>query len=166
MEIYVTEQLRTFLLSVLLGFAMGGAYDILGAIRGRWRALTAPLDVVYCVSVAMGLFFFTLHQAQGQLRMFVLGGAVGGSVLFFTGFSSFLRPVWAFWVETGVCLWELVMLPLQLCKRTLQKIIAFAKNLFYFWKKYSTIKYDYKTPLHKGGTHHGEEVKEQKKQKA
>lgn len=43
-----------------------------------------------------------LRRAQGQLRLYLLLGAVGGGVLFFTAFSPFLRPVWDFWVDTGI----------------------------------------------------------------
>ena len=44
MAIHVTEQLRTFLLSILLGLGAGVLYDLLRAVRLRHPRLTAPDD--------------------------------------------------------------------------------------------------------------------------
>ena len=41
MAIHVTEQLRTFLLSILLGLGAGVLYDLLRAVRLRHPRLTA-----------------------------------------------------------------------------------------------------------------------------
>ena len=46
MAIHVTEQLRTFLLSILLGLGAGVLYDLLRAVRLRHPRLTAPLDLL------------------------------------------------------------------------------------------------------------------------
>ena len=43
MAIHVTEQLRTFLLSILLGLGAGVLYDLLRAVRLRRPRLPAPL---------------------------------------------------------------------------------------------------------------------------
>ena len=41
-----------------------------------------------------GCFRFILARAEGELRGFVVLRVVGGAVLFFSAFSSLLRPVW------------------------------------------------------------------------
>ena len=58
MAIHVTEQLRTFLLSILLGLGAGVLYDLLRAVRLRHPRLTAPLDLLYCQAVGLAVFLF------------------------------------------------------------------------------------------------------------
>ena len=41
MEIQITEQLRSFLLAILLGMAVGVVYDLMRAVRLRHPRLTA-----------------------------------------------------------------------------------------------------------------------------
>ena len=82
MAIHVTEQLRTFLLSILLGLGAGVLYDLLRAVRLRHPRLTAPLDLLYCQAVGLAVFLFVLRQSDGQLRGFILLGGLGGGVLF------------------------------------------------------------------------------------
>lgn len=94
MAIHVTEQLRTFLLSILLGLGAGVLYDLLRAVRLRHPRLTAPLDLLYCQAVGLAVFLFVLRQSDGQLRGFILLGGLGGGVLFFSLLSRPLRPVW------------------------------------------------------------------------
>lgn len=90
MAIHVTEQLRTFLLSILLGLGAGVLYDLLRAVRLRHPRLTAPLDLLYCQAVGLAVFLFVLRQSDGQLRGFILLGGLGGGVLFF--FPAFPAP--------------------------------------------------------------------------
>lgn len=45
MEIQITEQLRSFLLAILLGMAVGVVYDLMRAVRLRPPRLTAVLDL-------------------------------------------------------------------------------------------------------------------------
>ena len=68
MAIHVTEQLRTFLLSILLGLGAGVLYDLLRAVRLRHPRLTAPLDLLYCQAIGLAVFLFVLRQSDGQLR--------------------------------------------------------------------------------------------------
>ena len=84
MAIHVTEQLRTFLLSILLGLGAG----VLRAVRLRHPRLTAPLDLLYCQAVGLAVFLFVLRQSDGQLRGFILLGGLGGGVLFFSCFPG------------------------------------------------------------------------------
>ena len=63
MAIHVTEQLRTFLLSILLGLGAGVLYDLLRAVRLRHPRLTAPLDLLYCQAVGLAVFLFVLRQS-------------------------------------------------------------------------------------------------------
>ena len=52
MEIQITEQLRSFLLAILLGMAVGVVYDLMRAVRLRHPRLTAVLDLGCCLFAA------------------------------------------------------------------------------------------------------------------
>lgn len=113
MEINSAQQLLLFGRSILLGLAAGVLYDLMRAVRLRLPRTTAPLDLLYCLWVGTALFLFTLRQASGLLRGYVLGGALGGAVLFFCLLSAPLRPVWSFWVDTVAFLLHLLSFPLH-----------------------------------------------------
>ena len=132
MEIQISRQLALFGQSVLLGLAAGLLYDLLRAFRLRLPRSTALWDALYCLAVGTGLFFFTLRQAEGLLRGYVVLGALGGAVLFFCLLSSLLRPVWDFWVDTLAFFLRLCALPLQWLKNFCKKVARRGKNLFYF----------------------------------
>lgn len=161
MEIYVSEQLRTFVLSVCLGFALGGLYDMVGAVRCRWRSLTWLLDGGYCLWVVVAMFLFTLREARGELRLFVILGAMGGATLFFTGFSPWLRPVWSVWLDVVTDMWAVLTWPMVTFVKLGKFFLIWSKNTFYFCGKYSTMKQNYHIP--KKGRHdiRGKEKKSQ-----
>lgn len=155
MGIYITEQVRVFLLSVLLGFAVGALYDMVGAVRLRWPRVTPVLDVGYGLCLLGAVFLFVLRQGQGQLRLFVLLGVAGGGVLFFTGLSPWLRPVWCFWVDCLVWLGKILVLPGVIFGNLLKLFRNYLKKLFYFWHKCSTIYYHRIARRRKGGIDRG-----------
>ena len=95
MEIQITEQLRSFLLAILLGMAVGVVYDLMRAARLRHPRLTPLLDLGCCLFAAGGLFLFLMRQTDGQLRGYILLGAVS----YFSAASAALRPVWDFWLD-------------------------------------------------------------------
>ena len=132
MEIQISRQLALFGQSVLLGLAAGLLYDLLRAFRLRLPRSTALWDALYCLAVGTGLFFFTLRQAEGLLRGYVVLGALGGAVLFFCLLSSLLRPVWDFWVDTLAFFLRLCALPLQWLKIFAKKWPAAEKISFIF----------------------------------
>ena len=135
MEIQITEQLRSFLLAILLGMAVGVVYDLMRAVRLRHPRLTAVLDLGCCLFAAGGLFLFLMRQTDGQLRGYILLGAVGGAVSYFSAASAALRPVWDFWLDRAGELYRLLSLPVRWGMRGCKKIAEAAKNLFYFWKR-------------------------------
>lgn len=118
----LSQPLLLFCQAILLGMAAALLYDLLRAFRLRLPRLTSALDILYCMAAGLAVFLFMLRRAQGQLRLYLLLGAVGGGVLFFTAFSPFLRPVWDFWVDTLAFLLHLTAIPLRgaenLCKKS------------------------------------------------
>ena len=139
MENHISAQLVMFGQSILLGLAVGLLYDLLRPVRLRVPWLAGFLDSLYCLAAAAAVFLFTIRQAEGQLRLYVLLGILGGGALFFGLFSAPLRPVWDFWADAAGDLLRLLAIPgrglLAVCK----KMWKAEKNLFYFCKKYYTI---------------------------
>jgi len=136
----VNRQLLVFGQSILLGLSAGVLYDLLRPFRVRAPRFTGALDWCYCLTVGGAMFLFLVRRAEGQLRGFVVLGALGGAVLFFCAFSQLLRPVWAFWADTLAFLWGLVCLPLRWARSFCKKMLRWEKNLFYFWRKCFTIR--------------------------
>jgi len=129
---YITEQLARFLQSIVLGLSLGLVYDLLRTLRrlgGAWWG--GVLDGLYAL-LAVGSVFFFVMGGDGELRLFILLGALGGMVLFFCLLSRPLRPVWAFWLEAA-------LVPVALVKKILEKVRKISQKLFSFPKKWGTI---------------------------
>lgn len=128
----ISEQLMLFLRSVLLGGVLGLLYDLLRPFRrlgGRlWGGL---LDALYGLTAISGVFFFVM-AGDGELRVFILMGALGGGVLFFCLLSQPMRPLWDFWTA-------FFLKPVLWLKNFLVKCGKNLKKLFSFWKKWFTI---------------------------
>lgn len=130
MRIQISQQLLVFVQSILLGLSAGLLYDLLRPFRLRLPRLTGLLDTLYCLSIGSAMFLFLLRRSDGQLRGFVVLGAIGGSVLFFCAFSEVLRPVWSFWADTLAYLVHLLSFPLFWAKNFCKKIAAGEKTSF------------------------------------
>ena len=89
MAFQITEQLRAFGWSILLGLAAGVLYDLLRAVRLRRPRMTWALDLLYCLAAGAALSLFVLRQGDGQLRGYILLGALGGMLLDLGAFSVF-----------------------------------------------------------------------------
>lgn len=130
---YVSAQMLLFLRAIGLGLCLGLLYDVLGALRrlgGRlWGGV---LDTGFCLTAAVSVLFFVL-AGDGELRIFVAVGVLGGAVLFRCLLGPLLRPVWAFWLE-------LALLPARLARKFLKKCEQKAKKVFSFLRKWFTIK--------------------------
>ena len=92
MAFQITEQLRAFGWAILLGLAAGLLYDLLRAIRLRRPRITWALDLLYCLTAGAALSLFVLRQGDGQLRGYILLGALGGGVVFFSLFPPRCGP--------------------------------------------------------------------------
>ena len=136
----ISPQLETFCQALVLGLSIGLVYDLLRAFRLRLPRLTAALDLLYCLIVTAGVFFFALYRANGRIPVYALLGIGGGSWLFFAVLSAPLRPVWDFWMDTLAFLLHLAAIPLGELESLCKKIWKQGKNLFYFIRKCYTIK--------------------------
>ena len=92
----LSQPLLLFCQAILLGMAAALLYDLLRAFRLRLPRLTSALDILYCMAAGLAVFLFMLRRAQGQLRLYLLLGAVGGGCLLYTscGARPPPRPPW------------------------------------------------------------------------
>lgn len=132
--IVISQQLGLFLRSILLGGVLGLVYDLLRPWRHLGgRVWGGALDVLYSLSAGGSIFFFVM-AGDGELRLFILVGILGGGVLFFCLLSRPLRPVWTFWF--GV-----VAAPVRLLRKILKKTGKLCKKVFSFCINWFTITY-------------------------
>lgn len=132
--IVISQQLGQFLRSILLGGVLGLLYDLLRPWRHLGgRVWGGALDVLFSLTAGWTVFFFVM-AGDGELRLFILAGILGGWVLFFCLFSRPLRPVWAFW-------FGLLAAPIRLLWKNLKKFAKFCKKLFSFSQNWFTIIY-------------------------
>lgn len=128
----IPEQLAMFLRSVVLGGGLGLLYDLARCLRrlggGLWRGL---LDVAVSLTAAAALFFFVM-AGSGELRLFILLGALLGVTLFFCLLSPLLRPLWDFWLD-------LLLIPFRFLGRIAKKLYQICKKLFSFFRNWFTI---------------------------
>ena len=120
MRVDISQQLLSFGASILLGLTLGLLYDLLRSLRRSDARSISLADGLYCGAAFCAVFYFALSFGDGELRIYMLLGILGGGILFFCLFSQWLRPVWDFWaacVGDGVAL---VLFPL----RFLQKIVG------------------------------------------
>ena len=78
MENYIGEQLLLLLAAALLGAVLGLAYDLLWAVRRRFSHLLGVCDALFCLCVAAGLVGFFVQASDGELRLYLLLGALAG----------------------------------------------------------------------------------------
>lgn len=138
-------QLAQFFRSILLGCSLALVYDIAHALRplGK-RTWGILLDTIVSIGSVFALFLLIMAE-EGELRLFILLGTMGGAVLFFSLVSPALRPILSFWVE-------LFLIPLRLCRKILECAVKFVKKVFSFLKKQVTMLYTKK--LHWGEREH------------
>lgn len=151
----ISQQLGLFLRSILLGGVLGLLYDLLRP----WRALGGglwggALDVLFSLTAGWSVFFFVM-AGDGELRLFILAGVLGGGVLFFCLLSRPLRPVWAFWFGA-------LAAPGRLLWKNLKKFAKFCKKGFSFFDNWFTINHTERrgpvVPTGEGSGEHGQEA--------
>lgn len=135
-----SQQLLTFGQSILLGVSVGILYDLLRPFRLLLPRIAPLLDGAFCAAAGSCCFLFLLRRGSGELRGFLVVGALGGAVLFFCAFSAWLRPVWRFWADTLLYVTRLLARPAAWTKSFLRKTVQRGKNLFYFAGKCYTIR--------------------------
>lgn len=145
----IPRQLAQFFRSILMGGALALLYDTAWSLRvlgGKvWEIL---LDTLVSISSVFAVFLLVMAE-EGELRLFILMGTLGGAVLFFSLISPSLRPVLSFWVE-------LSLLPLHITRKLLVKLQIFFKKVFSFLRRWFTIIVTFTEHLLQRGQAHGQ----------
>ena len=129
---YISEQLAMFVRAILLGASLGLVYDLFRTLRRLGgRVWGGVLDGTYCVLAVCSLFLFVM-AGDGEMRLFVPAGALGGAVLFFCLLSRPLRPLGDFWLEVFLS-------PVRAAAGVGKKGGRRAKKLFSFSRRWVTI---------------------------
>lgn len=81
MQISVSLQLAQIAASVLLGFALGGLYDILRVIR-RASGKNALADVLFGVAAIVSVFSLGMDIGGGALHIFMLCSVLLGTAMY------------------------------------------------------------------------------------
>ena len=129
----MTEQAIALAGAVALGLVAGVFYDILRITRVRLKSwiVSGILDLAFWLAAVAALFIYSLAMGNGQLRIFMILGVMGGGTLYFLLLSrpmlwmgyriaDFVRLVFHILTRPIVWVWEF-------CKK-IQKII---KNIFH-----------------------------------
>ena len=93
MEIILLDQTKVFIYGAAMGLAMGILYDLFSLFPNTFgrRVLRPLLDILYCLIFMAGFLLLTLVEAGGEIRWYIPGGMVLGLVLYFIGFSAYVR---------------------------------------------------------------------------
>ncbi len=93
MEIILLDQTRVFIYAAAAGLALGILYDLFSFFPDTFgeRLLRPLLDILYCLIFMAGFLLLTLLEAGGEIRWYIPGGMVLGLILYFIGFSAYIR---------------------------------------------------------------------------
>jgi len=83
--IYLEQQVSVFLLSLLVGAALGALYDVFRISRVAFYTSPEVVfleDVLFFVICALTTFFFGLTVIEGMLRAFLLIGELLGAIFY------------------------------------------------------------------------------------
>lgn len=137
MENHIAAQAVSLALSVAIGIAAALLYDLLRAIRIRWKKLTPLthwLDGIYVLAILFLALWLAVVVGEGKLRLYMITGAGAGALLWWAFPARRMRRLWTFWTDTLVAFVRLLLRPLIWCKKI-------AGKGFSFLRKWFTIKY-------------------------
>ena len=133
MENHIGAQALSLVISFAVGVAAAVLYDLLRAIRIRWKhlaPLTHILDVLYALAVLFLLLWLALVVGQGKLRLYMITGAGAGAALWWIFPARTLRVVWDFWMDAAVFFIRLLLRPVVWCKNFSKKVFSFLRKWF------------------------------------
>lgn len=120
----VSEELRLFGLSCLMGAIVGAAYDVLRVFRiitTHNSFLTAIEDIFFLMLYAISLTAFSEAAARSEMRLyFVIGNAIGYALYYVTVGSVVMRTIRKLFNLMGA-LFKLIFRPFKPCCAFLRK---------------------------------------------
>ena len=94
MTFSLAQQTLVFLEAILLGVIGGFIYDICRAIRQIMHFKTKGtiiIDSIFWLILLIILFYFAVTDAVSQMRFYVILGEIGGMLLYFLSFTTFIN---------------------------------------------------------------------------
>lgn len=113
----VYEQTRLFLLSVAMGAVFGIIFDIFRALRVIFPFLkknipTIICDILFVIICGLGIYFFSLVFARGEVRMYYAAGALLGMIIYLmtagTVIMGIIRSFFGFIYSAVHGLWKFI----------------------------------------------------------
>ena len=98
----LASQTVTFLLAILLGFALGLLYDVFRILRLAVKSgfiITLVEDILYLIAVALASYSLALIRSEGFLRAYILVGEGLGAILYFFSLSVVIMGISALLIQ-------------------------------------------------------------------
>ena len=133
MENAVASQALALAISLAIGAVSAFLYDLLRAIRIRWKRfspLTHTLDVVYALAILFLALWLALVVGEGKLRLYMITGAGAGAFLWWLFPSRLLRRAWDFWMDALIAFVRFLLRPFVWCKKIAGKGFSFLRKRF------------------------------------
>lgn len=89
----LAAQTKNFLLSLGFGFIMGIFYDLFRIIKisiSNGKIATIISDILYCIFLCFSLFLFCLTVNEGEVRFYLLTGAVAGFGVYYFSLGAII----------------------------------------------------------------------------
>ncbi len=130
----MSQEAFWFLITTLFGFAMGMFFDVFKVLRKTFKHadfLTQIEDIIFWVVSSFAMFYLLLNKTGGLLRGYLILGAFIGLAIYFASISRFIVAVvysfLSFAQKVILAAVNIILTPLKLLKRPLQKFLAHGK---------------------------------------
>ncbi len=93
MILSMSNQVKLFLLAILIGLTTGFIYDMIKTIRKIIRHNNFAIqveDFLFWIIISASTFFIMLNKNSGQIRGYCIGGALFGMLLYSLTLSKFV----------------------------------------------------------------------------
>jgi spore cortex biosynthesis protein YabQ len=147
----MSGQALMFLAAAGVGAVIGLVYDVFRILRKtapHARLIVQLEDLLFWVGVTLFMFYFLLIVSDGEIRWFMLFGAVLGGVLYFAAISRLVMLVSVTVIEfikkviftiIKIILWPFVTV-FKLLKRPVIKLLRFIRKNLHAAASYGRMK--------------------------
>ena len=128
----VVRQLQVLCQALLLGGAMGLAYDLLRIVRVRLRLPLAggALDLLFWLGATGALFLWSQGAWDGRVRLYGAVFCLAGGAVYFGTVSPWVRRLGDLAARLAGWIWKILTFPAALALSLLKKIKKLIKNIF------------------------------------
>lgn len=154
MRIYVTDQLVTLAVTLLSGILAGILYDLFRVLRRKFRGgrvITAVTDLLFCLIYACALFLLGFIGGGGVYRLYMPFVSLLGCAVYFALFSKAVTALLLLFADFLEKIIRVLLSPFIFAIGFAKKTAIFLKKIFYYKKKWYTIRLDRNLCLSDGG---------------